>query len=483
MDLNSLTESTLLATPEILIITAALFTMICAPLNWDREHYYKLSVSLLLIAVSFVINLDRFISPAAAFGGSLEFNSFSAFFNSIFLVCAAFAIIVSRDYLNRVSKVGEFYSLILLSTSGMMILASSQDLMSLFLSFEIMSLTVFILSGFNRKSVRSTEAGIKYLILGVFSSAILLYGIALLYGASGSIFLEAIISGYDTENPFYLAGTALVLAGFIFKIGAFPLHQWVPDIYQGAPVPVTGFMSVAVKAAAFAILLKFILTAVPYQDIAIVNILIVVSVLTMTIGNITAIVQKSIKRMLAYSSIAHAGYILVGVTATVTGEPGALPDVLYYLYAYTLMNLGAFAVITYLSNDNREADEFERLSGLWNRKPLIAVSLAVFMFSLIGIPPTIGFFAKYKVFLSAVNAGLTIVVIIAILNSVVSAYYYLKVLIFTFMKEDIHEFRFAGRMSQTVIVLLALATVVFGIFPSYTVDLVSSAGNILIPAD
>lgn len=479
MDLAQLTQSTLLIAPELIVIFTAIFAMLSGPFLKDRNNMYKFVISLVLLGISFYLNLGRFTAPQTAFGGSLSLDGFSAFFNSIFLIGAALTLVISRDYLGNTSRVGEFYSLILFSTSGMMILAESREFMSLFLGFEIMSVSVYILSGFNRKSINSTESGIKYLILGGFSSAVLLYGIALLYGASGSVYFDTILAQFNTANPLFLAGTALVLAGFIFKIGAFPLHQWVPDIYQGAPIPVTTFMSVCVKAAAFAVLLRFIFETTPYQQIGATNLIIIVSVLTMTVGNIAAIVQKSIKRMLAYSSIAHAGYMLVGILAAVEGKDTAVNGVLYYLYAYTIMNIGAFAIISYLSSEDREVDEFEKISGLWNKRPLIAIALGVFMFSLTGIPPTLGFFAKYRVFLSAVNAGYSIIVVIALVNSVISAYYYLRILVFAFMKQDIYEFGRNKPLTGFVVILLAVGTLLLGLFPLYSIDITSIAGSSL----
>ena len=476
MDVNNLLENTLSILPELLIVTASVFAMISAAVLRDRKNNLKLIILLIFIAAAFYLNLNRFTVQQTAFNGSLSLNAFSAFFNSLFLICTAFTLIISRDYLGKTSRLGEFFALILLSTTGMMFLVEAMDFMTLFLGFEIMSVSVYILSGFNRNSIRSTESGIKYLILGGFSSAVLLYGIALLYGASGSIYFDKILSGFNAGNPLYLAGTALVLAGFIFKIGAFPLQQWVPDIYQGAPVPATSFMSVNVKAAAFAILLRFLMQTIDYHSLPLVNLIIIVSVLTMTIGNIAAIVQTSIKRMLAYSSIAHAGYILVGILAAVKGQETAVNNVLYYLYAYTIMNLGAFGIVSYLSREDKELDNTERLSGLWNKRPVMAVALGIFMFSLTGIPPTIGFFAKYRIFLTAVNAGFSIVVLIALVNSVISAYYYLRVLVYAFMKEDIYEFGPDKQLTKYAVIVLAIGTLLLGLFPLYSLNIVSRAG-------
>jgi NADH-quinone oxidoreductase subunit N len=334
-----------------------------------------------------------------------------------------------------------------------------------------------VLSGFNRRSVRSAEAGIKYLVLGGFSSAILLYGIALIYGASGTIFLDEIAAKFNASNPLYLAGTALILTGFIFKIGAFPLHQWVPDIYEGAPVTVTGFMSVGVKAAAFAILLRVLFEGFSGIEANWMQVLWVVSAFTMTIGNLAAIVQTSIKRMLAYSSIAHAGYALVGVVASYGGKELGLSSVMYYLFAYMVMNLGAFGVLAYLSKDGKECETFDDISGLWQRKPLMAIALGIFMFSLAGIPPTIGFFAKYRVFLSAVKAEFYWLAIIGILNSVISAYYYLRVLVYAYMKEESVVFPLFKPVSAAALAILTIGTLLLGILPLYSWDLAIKAAD------
>jgi NADH-quinone oxidoreductase subunit N len=377
----------------------------------------------------------------------------------------------------------EFYALILFSTSGMMILSSAREFMSLFLGFEIMSISVYILSAFNRKSERSTEAGIKYLVLGGFSSAILLYGIALLYGASGSIYLDHIMKSFDLGNPLYVAGAALVLIGFIFKIGAFPLHQWVPDVYEGAPMSVTAFMSVGVKAAAFAILLRVLFEGFNQLQVSIMPVLWVVAIFTIIVGNVAAIAQKSIKRMLAYSSIAHAGYALIGVVAAYGGQTLAVSSVIYYLFAYTFMNLGAFGVLTYLSRDGKECETFDDIAGLWGRKPFVALALGIFMFSLAGIPPTIGFFAKYRVFLSAVQAEFYWLAVIGILGSVVSAYYYLRVLVYAFMKEGTSPFPSFKLASSIALIVLAVGTVLLGIFPFDSWELaLKAAGSVLMAA-
>ncbi|MCH7517580.1 MAG: NADH-quinone oxidoreductase subunit N [Candidatus Dadabacteria bacterium] len=482
MDLSEVFKSTLLIGPEISLIIAGLILIVLDPILKGSAKKNLYVLALLGLAVGFILNLKRFGVAETAFSGALSLDQFAAYFNIIFLLGAFLSVIISRDYLSNTNKYSnEFFALILFSTSGMMILSSAKEFMSLFLGFEIMSISVYILSAFNRKSARSTEAGIKYLILGGFSSAILLYGIALLYGASGSVYLDEILRNFDPANPLFLAGSALVLVGFIFKIGAFPLHQWVPDVYEGAPMPVTAFMSVGVKAAAFAILLRVIFEGFSEIQISIMSVLWIVAVFTMVVGNIAAIAQKSIKRMLAYSSIAHAGYALVGVVAAYGGDKLAVSSVIYYLFAYMFMNLGAFGVLAYLSRDGKECETFDDISGLWRKRPYIALALGVFMFSLAGIPPTLGFFAKYRLFLSAVQADFYWLAVIGILSSVVSAYYYLRVLVYAYMKEETTTFPSFKFASSVVLIVLCIGTLVLGVFPFGSWNLaLEAAGSVLL---
>jgi NADH-quinone oxidoreductase subunit N len=482
MDLSEVFKSTLLIGPEISLIIAGLLLIVLDPVLKGSAKKNLYVLALLGLAVGFILNLKRFGVTETAFSGALSLDQFAAYFDVIFLLGAFLAVILSKDYLKNIDTYSnEFFALILFSTSGMMILSSAKEFMSLFLGFEIMSISVYILSAFNRKSVRSTEAGIKYLILGGFSSAILLYGIALLYGASGSVYLDEILRNFDPANPLFLAGSALVLVGFIFKIGAFPFHQWVPDVYEGAPMPVTAFMSVGVKAAAFAILLRVIFEGFSEIQLSIMPVLWIVAVFTMIVGNIAAIAQKSIKRMLAYSSIAHAGYALVGVVAAYGGDKLAVSSVIYYLFAYMLMNLGAFGVLAYLSKDGKECETFDDIAGLWRKRPYLALALGVFMFSLAGIPPTIGFFAKYRVFLSAVQADFYWLAVIGILSSVISAYYYLRVLVYAYMKEETTTFPSFKFASSIVLIVLCLGTLVLGVFPFDSWDLaLEAAGSVLL---
>lgn len=484
MELSELFKSTLLIGPEISLIIAGIALILVGAFLKEKAGVYIFVLALIGVATAFGLNLERFGTPEAAFGGALSLDQYAAYFNVIFLIGAVAAVVFSKDYLSsKDDYASEFYALILFSTSGMMILSSAKEFMSLFLGFEIMSISVYVLTAFNRKSVRSTEAGIKYLILGGFSSAILLYGIALLYGASGSVYLDAILNSFDMGNPLYIAGAGLVLIGFVFKIGAFPLHQWVPDIYEGAPVSVTAFMSVGVKAAAFAILLRVLFESFYPIQVSFIPVLWVVAIFTIIVGNVAAIAQKSVKRMLAYSSIAHAGYALIGVVAAYGGQVLAVSSVIYYLFAYTFMNLGAFGVLTYLSRDGKECEKFEDLSGLWQRRPFVALALGIFMFSLAGIPPTIGFFAKYRVFLSAIQADFYWLAVIGIVGSVISAYYYLRVLVYAFMRPETNTFPSFKVATSIALIVLSIATVALGIFPFDSWDLaLKAAGTVLAAA-
>ncbi|MBI4228529.1 MAG: NADH-quinone oxidoreductase subunit N [Deltaproteobacteria bacterium] len=481
MDLSEIFKSTLLIGPEVTLIITGLILIVIDPLIMRDKKKELLWIVLIGIIIAFILNLNRLNNPSLAFSGALSIDVFSGYFNIIFLISSFIAITLSREYISNMGfRPNEFYSLILFSTSGMMILSSAKEFMSFFLSFEIMSVSVYILSGFNRRSVLSSEAGMKYLVLGGFSSAMLLYGIALLYGASGTIFIDLIALRFDISNPLYLVGSGLILAGIIFKIGAFPLHQWVPDIYEGAPMTVTGFMSVAVKAAAFAILLRILFEANYRIEDAWIHVLWIVSAFTITIGNLAAIAQRSIKRMLAYSSIAHAGYALIGVVANLGGTGTGLGSVLYYLFAYSFMNLGAFGVLAYLSKDGKECETFEDISGLWQRKPLIAIAFGIFMFSLAGVPPTIGFFAKYRVFLSAIKAEFYWLAIIGILNSVISAYYYLRVLVYAYMRDEKIEFPSLKPFSALAITILTIVTLLLGVFPFQSWNLALKAAGPLL---
>ena len=371
------------------------------------------------------------------FDGMFLHDGFTVFFTLLFCAVAAVAVLQSWNYVRRTRiDHGEYYALMLAATLGMILMAASNDLITVFLGLELMSLALYVLVGFRRGRLDSSEAALKYFLLGAFASGFLLYGIALLYGATGTTNLGRMaIFLADTPllgNPLLLMGGLLVLAGFAFKVAAVPFHMWTPDAYEGAPTTVTGFMSAGAKAAGFAALLRLVIVALPGLQTDWRPLLSAIAMLTMTVGNVTALLQTNVKRMLAYSSIAHAGYLLIAVVAG--GLPGG-SAALFYLAVYSLMNLGAFGILSLLGRGQEDRATLADLSGLAVRHPGLAAAMAVFMLSLGGIPPTAGFMGKVYVFSVAVDAGQIPLVIVGVLNSALSIYYYLRVTVVMYMRE------------------------------------------------
>jgi NADH-quinone oxidoreductase subunit N len=381
---------------------------------------------------------------AAAVSPWLIADSFTLFFDMILCLGGALAALLAGGYLveHRIER-GEFYSLILFSTFGAMTLAAAGDVLTLFLGLETMSIGAYAMTAFRRSSPRSAEGALKYFLLGSFAAAVLIYGFALVYGATGHTDLAGIGASLKTaagRNPLAVVGGALVLVGLVFKVSAVPFHAWTPDAYEGAPTPATTFMAVAVKAAAFATMLRVFVLAL--GDEAWTSwasgwppVIAALALLTMTFANLVAGRQESVKRMLAYSSIAHAGYLLVGVTAMMRGPAPAVASVLYYLAAYTASTAGAFGALILCGSHGREAVSYEDLAGLGKRHPAAALAFSLFLISLAGVPPTAGFFAKWFIFKSAVDGGLYWLAALGFVNSVVGAYYYLRVLVYMYMRE------------------------------------------------
>ena len=412
------------------------------------------------------------------FNGMMTSDSFSNFFNIIFLASAALTALASFRYLDREKlQHPEYYVLLLFSALGMMLMASALDLIVIFIALEIMSLSVYVLVGFRRADRRSNEAALKYFILGSAASAVLLYGSALLYGSTGTLNIHEVLTFIKAHpegmTPVFTLGMWLVLLGFLFKVAAVPFHMWMPDVYEGAPAPITGFMTTGLKAAAFASFTRvFIslgygggLSEVIQSHIH--DILWVSAVLTMLVGNVVALTQTNLKRMLAYSSIAHSGYLIVGLLAGAGSDQGYAPVVLY-LVCYPVMNLGAFLVLTLLASRGDGGLNLHDLSGLSQRHPWIAFSMAVFLFSMAGIPPTAGFAAKYLIFYSAVQAHETGLVVISVLCSAISVYYYLRVLVYMYMRDPVGSpaaSRVSAWSALAVAAMVAL-TLQIGVLPA-----------------
>ncbi|MBI4642995.1 MAG: NADH-quinone oxidoreductase subunit N [Deltaproteobacteria bacterium] len=402
-------------------------------------------------------------------------DNFSFFFYIVFILGTGLTVLLSLQYLKDYGKnLAEYYALLLFATVGMMLMASGSHLIMIFLGIEVMSIAVYVLAGLFREDARSNEAALKYLLLGAFASAFLLFGMAMLYGASGgTLFLNdlpARLAGAETFKPLTLLAVALLIVGFGFKVASVPFHMWTPDVYEGAPTSVTAFMAVGVKAAAFAAFARVFFLAFPVLQPDWQMVLWVLAVATMTLGNIVAIAQTNIKRMLAYSSIAHAGYLLVAIIAA--NQLGAV-SLMYYLLAYTLMNLGAFGVVILVGRKKDSYLSIYDYSGLGFQHPVLAASMALFMFALAGIPPTAGFVGKFYVFSAAVQAGYIWLAIIGVMNSVVSVYYYLRITVLMYMKPaeaDLGPVSFAPAVTATL-ALTALGVLLIGVFPGFIYDL------------
>ncbi len=414
------------------------------------------------------------METGVSFSGMIRTGGFAAFVNMIILLSGLLTVLLSMPYLDRIRHgYGEVYALLLFSATGMILLGTSNNLVSVFVGLETMSICLYILTGLVRKDDGAVESALKYFLLGAFSTGFFLYGIALLYAATGTMYLDGMAAGLAISNLYLLfwAGAALLFVGFFFKVSAVPFHMWTPDVYQGAPTPLTGYMSTASKASAFAALILILYSVLPPERWQLV--IAVVATLTMILGNVVALAQRNVKRMLAYSSIAHAGYILVGIAAgTAAGYRGAL----IYLLIYSVMNIGAFGVIALLEWDDHEGrlQSMNSLAGVGYRRPLLGVAMVVFMFSLAGFPPMAGFFGKLAVFAPAVQAGYTWLVIVGVLASAVSAAYYLRVLWVMWMRTPEEEPDAADArnapfdvpaLSAGVIVLCVVLILVLGFIP------------------
>ena len=460
--------------PAAQALLTALVVMLLDVFAEEQEKGLLAWISLLGLALCGGETLLLWGSQEGAFGDTLLLDNFALFFAQIFLAAAALTILSSIHYVRQTKiREGEFYALILFATVGMILMAAANDLIVFFLGLETMSIAVYVLTGIWRASSRASEAAMKYFLMGAFATGFLLYGIALIYGATGATNLNE-ISAYliepPTDWPLYLVGGALLLlVGFAFKVGAVPFHFWVPDVYEGAPTPVTGFMSVAVKAAAFAGWARIVLHKLSPLDSDWAGPVWALAIATMTAGNLLAIAQSSVKRMLAYSSIAHAGYLLI---AFVAGEEwGGLP-LLFYLLAYSFMTLGAFAVITSLTDKEHARESYSDFAGLGFKRPFLGMAMSLFMLSLAGFPPLAGFAGKFYIFRSAVLSGHVNLAIIGVLNSLLSVIYYLRVIAAMYMEEGGAEGKTFGQ-SPYLYITIALAvvgTLYLGIAPARALE-------------
>jgi NADH-quinone oxidoreductase subunit N len=496
-----------LIAPEVIVCASAVLVMLVDAFTRPTQRWVTGGISLAGLVTAAVASICLWMNgtPAPdAFNGMIVLDELRLGFTLVFLLVSALTLLISTVWVeNENLPAGEFHSLLLFATVGMMLMASGNDLVIIFLGLEILSIATYVMAGFRRTDVRSNESSLKYFILGSFSSAFLLYGIALVYGATsiaepgagGAV--SRIVAGTtniaeiaarvnQAQYPALLyAGAAMMIVGFGFKVATAPFHIWTPDVYEGAPTPVTAFMAAGPKAAGFASFIRVFVFGLPFVvsasagnlNQAWVNTLVVMAILTMTVGNVVAIVQNNVKRMLAYSSIAHAGYAVVGfVAAGAATDPAqrnaAITSVVFYLLTYAVMNIGAFAVVQLIARSGDRRTSIEDYRGIGFESPVLAFSLSLFMLSLLGMPLTAGFMGKILVFGTAIDQGFYGLVVVGVLNTAISAYYYLRIVIVMFFGERTMAWS-APRIPASVAVALAitvLGVLYLGIFPGRVIS-------------
>jgi NADH-quinone oxidoreductase subunit N len=468
--------------PELVLSLFGIIIMVVEPLIDERRHQQALGTIALIGSLAAIgASLLQAGYPGFAFWNIVRVSSFSVFFHVLVTTIAAIVILTSYEYMavERISA-GEYYALILFGTVGMCLMSSAMELVLIFIALEISSISTYILAGVRRREASSSEASLKYFLLGSFATAFFLYGIAMMFGATGSTNIIKMSQVLSSRQVPVLAdvGVALMFIGLGFKVAAAPFHVWTPDVYEGAPAPVVGFMSTAPKAAVFAVLLRILFEANAPGRVWLIWIS---AALSMCLGNIAALVQTNVKRLLAYSSIAHAGYLLI---AFAVGPDPGISAAMFYIAAYAAMNVGAFAVVSHFASAGERYVTLDDYAGLGRRSPILAATLTIFLLSLIGIPVTGGFFAKFYVFSAALEANLIGLTIIAVINSAIAAYYYLRVIVVMYMREDreaIPVTRVPLALGTALVISLA-ATIYLGVLPGRVLDYAQRAASELVEA-
>ena len=477
--------------PEIVLSIFGMAIMVLDPLVDEKKSQQLLGgLGLIGTLAGLVSTWIMAQSPGFAFWNMVQVDGFSVFFHVLVIAIALVLILTSYDYMAvQQLRAGEYYGLILFGLVGMCLMSSAVELVLIFISLEISSISTYILAGFRRRSATSSESSLKYFLLGSFATAFFLYGVAMMFGATGSTNIDAISAALNSGKVPLLAyvAMALMFVGLGFKVAAAPFHIWTPDVYEGAPAPVVGFMSTAPKAAAFAVLLRIIFEANAPGRFWLIWLS---AVLSMTLGNVAALVQDNVKRLLAYSSIAHAGYALVGFVAAGAAvdsaqRDAALTSVAFYLLTYAVMNMGAFAVVSHLANENERYVTLENYAGLGRSSPILAGTLTIFLISLIGIPITGGFFAKFYVFSAALQSNLVWLTIIGVINSAIGAYYYLKIIVVMYMREAREEVPVLPipLALRAALALTLAATVYLGVVPGRMLTFVQQSAQQLLQAE
>ncbi len=470
--------------PEIVLTVFGTLIMILDPLLHKRASTAFGNISLVALILALVSTVAAYAQGGTAFGGMLVVDGFATFFRALVIIVGIMTVLPSYGFLRRQSaETSEYHALLLFSIVGQCIMAAANDLIIIFIGLEISSIASYVLAGYLRDDKRANEASLKYFLLGSFATAFFLYGVALTYGATGSINLttvRGIIAGPYSPSPVFLGvAAALMFVGLGFKVSVAPFQIWAPDVYQGAPSPVTAFLSTGPKAAAFAVFLRIFMTAFEPIGARWEPLIWISALLSMTIGNFAALRQTNVKRMLAYSSIAHAGYILVALTArSQVGSAAAM----FYLASCAFMNIGAFVVVGHLSGKGEQYQNIEDFAGLGQKQPLTAAMLCIFLLSLIGVPLTGGFFGKFYIFKAALDSHLIWLTVLGLLNSAVAAFYYLRLLVMTYFREPGEATGNAEPLSAAAglaLILPALGTLILGIFPGWILRFADASAALL----
>lgn len=470
--------------PEIILAIMGTFLMVLDPILHRRSSSAFGHLSILALLGALGASVYAYWNGGPAFGGMLMADGFATFFRVLVIVAGILTILPSYRFLTRQNaETSEYHALLLFSVAGQCLMAAANDLIMVFIGLEISSISSYILAGYLRDDKRANESSVKYFLLGSFATAFFLYGVALVYGATGTINLtgvRAVISGPGAP-PLVFVGVAaaLMFVGLGFKVSAAPFQVWTPDVYQGAPTPISAFLSAGPKAAAFAVFLRIFMTAFQPIGHGWEPLVWASALASMTIGNFAALQQSNVKRMLAYSSIAHAGYVLVALTArSDVGTAAAM----FYLAAYAFMNIGAFAVVSHLSGKGERYQNLDDFAGLAQKQPLTAAMLSIFLLSLIGVPLTGGFFGKFYIFKAALESHLVWLTVLGLLNSAVAAYYYLRILVMMYMRDPGEAAEAAEPLSpglRLALILPAIGTLFLGIFPTWVLEFAGKSSNLL----